>query len=164
MDADTFTVYPAADNYDVSTDISLSEEKPRENSISIEKYRKLPLSKQKCKTDFDCREILKQLKSLITDTAALKELKGKLIEVEEKFSKHTPVNHGVVEEHPKAKMELEKNVKRKFESLPLPRKKIELTGTVGVASKARKFSSIIGITKNIRELSSLTFLVLQKRI
>ena len=84
--------------------------------------------------------------------------------MEEKFSKHTPVNHGVVEEHPKAKMELEKNVKRKFESLPLPRKKIELTGTVGVASKARKFSSIIGITKNIRELSSLTFLVLQKRI
>ena len=26
LDADTFTVYPAPENYDVSTDISLSEE------------------------------------------------------------------------------------------------------------------------------------------
>ena len=76
--ADTSTVYPAADNYVVSTDISLSEEKPGENNISVENYRELQLSKQKCKTDFDCREILEQLKSLtitITDTAALKELK-----------------------------------------------------------------------------------------
>ena len=83
LDADTSTVYPAADNY-VSTDISLSEEKPRENNISIENYRELPLSKQKCKTDFDCREVLKQLKPLtyiITDTAALKELKENLIDV-----------------------------------------------------------------------------------
>ena len=64
FDADTSALYPAADNYDVSTDISLSEEKPRENNISIENYRELPLSKQKCKTDFDCREILKQLKLL----------------------------------------------------------------------------------------------------
>ena len=63
LDADTSTLYPAADNY-VSTGISLSEEKPRENNISIENYRELPLSKQKCKTDFDCREILKQLKLL----------------------------------------------------------------------------------------------------
>ena len=48
------------------------------NNISIENYRELPLSKQNCKTDFDDRKILKQLKLLtyiITDTAALKELK-----------------------------------------------------------------------------------------
>ena len=32
----------------------------------------------------------------------------------DKFSKHAPVDHGLVLEHPKAKMELEKNVKRKF--------------------------------------------------
>ena len=78
LDADTSTLYPAADNYDVSTVTSLSEEKPRENNISVENYRELPLSKQKCKTDFGCREILKQLKLLtyiITDIAALKELK-----------------------------------------------------------------------------------------
>ena len=55
LDADTSALYPAADNYDVSTDISLSEEKQRENNISTEKYRVLPLSKQKRKTDFDCR-------------------------------------------------------------------------------------------------------------
>ena len=73
---------------DVSTGISISEEKPRENNTSIENYRELPLSKQKCKTDFDCREILKQLKSLtiiITDTAALKKLKENLIDVRDKF-------------------------------------------------------------------------------
>ena len=73
--ADTSTLYPVADNYDVSTAISLSEEKPRENNILIENYKELPLSKQKCKTDFDWREILKQLKSLtyiIIDTTALK--------------------------------------------------------------------------------------------
>ena len=78
LDADTSTLYPVADNYDVSTVTSLSEEKPRENNVSIENYRELPLSKQKCKTDFGCREILKQLKLLtyiITDIAALKELK-----------------------------------------------------------------------------------------
>ena len=78
LDADSSIVYPAADNYDVSIDIPLSKEKRRENNISIENYRELSLSKQKCKTDFDCREILKQLKLLthiITDTAALKELK-----------------------------------------------------------------------------------------
>ena len=117
MDADTPTVYPAADNY-VSTDISLSEEKPRENNISIENYRELPLSKQKCKTDFDCREVLKQLKPLtyvITDTPALKELKENLIDVRDKFSKHAPLGHSLVVEHPKAKMELKKDVKRKFE-------------------------------------------------
>ena len=55
LDADTSTVYPAADNCNVSTDISLSEEEPRENNISIENYRELPLSKQICKTNFDCR-------------------------------------------------------------------------------------------------------------
>ena len=55
FDADTSALYPAADNYDVSTDISLSEEKQRENNISTENYRVLPLSKQKRKTDFDCR-------------------------------------------------------------------------------------------------------------
>ena len=59
----------------------------------------------------------------------------------DKFSKHAPVDHSIVEEHPKAKMELHENVKRKFESLPLPWKKIKLTGRVGVASEARKFSS-----------------------
>ena len=111
LDADTSTLYPAADNY-VSTGISLSEEKPRENNISIENYRELPLSKQKCKTDFDCREILKQLKSLtiiITDTAALKKLKENLIDARDKFSKHAPVYHGlVVVEHPRAKMQSEK--------------------------------------------------------
>ena len=97
MDADTSTVYPAVDNYDVSTDISLSEEKPKQNNISVENYRELPLSKQKCKTNFVCREILKQLKSLmyiITDTAALKELKENLIDVSDKFSKHAPVYYG----------------------------------------------------------------------
>ena len=141
LDADTSTLYPAADYY-VSTVTSLSEEKPRENNISIENYRKLPLSKQECKTDFDCREILKQLKSLtyiITDTVALKELKEKLIDVRDKFSKHATVDHGLVVEHPEAKMGLEKNVKRKLESVPLPKKKIKLTGRVGAASEARKF-------------------------
>ena len=44
-------------------------------------------------------------------------------------------------------MELDKNVKRKFESLPLPRKKIKLTGRVGAASEAWKFSSNIKITE-----------------
>ena len=156
MDADTSTVYPAADNY-VSTDISLSEEKPRENNISIENYRELPLSKQKCKTDFDCREVLKQLKPLtyiITDTAALKELKENLTDVRDKFSKSAPVGHGLVVEHPKAKMELKKNVKRKFESLPLLRKNIKLTGTVGATSEPRKSSSNIKITeKNLEDLT-----------
>ena len=55
------------------------------------------------------------------------------------------MDHGLVVEHSKAKMELEENVKRKFESLPLPRKKIKLTGRVGVACEARKFSSNIKI-------------------
>ena len=117
MDVDSSTVYPAADNYDVSADISLSEEKPRQNNISIENYRKLTLSKQKCKKHFDCREILKQLKSLtyiITDTTALKKLKENLIDAREKFSKHAPVDHGLAVEHPKAEMELEENVERKF--------------------------------------------------
>ena len=57
----------------------------------------------------------------------------------DKFSKHAPVDYGLVVEHPKAKMELVKNVKRKLESLPLPRKKIKLTGRVGAATEARKF-------------------------
>ena len=104
LDADTSTLYPAVDNYDVSTDISLSKEKPRENNISIENYREslLPVNKPKCKTDLDCREILKQLKSLtyiITDAATLKELKENLIDVRDKFSKHAPVDHGLVVEH-----------------------------------------------------------------
>ena len=157
LDADTSTVYPTAENNDVSTDISLSEEKPRENNISFENYRELPLSKQKCKTDFDCREILKQLKWLtyiINDTAALKELKENLIDVRDKFSTHAPVNHGLVVEHLKAKMELEQNVKRKFESLSLLRKMIKLTGRVGAASEARKSSSNIKITeKNLKDLT-----------
>ena len=45
LDADTSAVYPAADNYDVSADITLSEEKPRQNNISIENHIELPLSK-----------------------------------------------------------------------------------------------------------------------
>ena len=112
---------------------------------------------KKCKTDFGCREIFKQLKSLtyiITDTAALKELEENLIDVRDKFSKHAPVDHGLIIEYPKAKMELEENVKRKFESLPLSRKKIKLTVRVGVASEARKFSSNIKITE--KDLKDLT--------
>ena len=71
----------------------------------------------------------------------------------DKFSKHAPVDHGLVLEHPKAKMELEKNVKRKFENLPLPRKKIKLTGRVGAANEARQFSSNIKITeKDLKNL------------
>ena len=100
---------------------------------------------------------MKQLKSLtyiISDTAALEELKENLIDVKDKFSKHAPVDHDVVVEHPEAKMELDKNVKRKFESLPLPRKKIKLTGRVGAASEARKFSSNINITE--KDLKDLT--------
>ena len=71
---------------------------------------------------------MKQLKSLtyiITDTVALKELKENLIDARDKFSKHATMDHGLVVEHPEAKMELEKNVKRKLESVPLPRKKIK---------------------------------------
>ena len=123
----------------------------------MENYRELPLSKQKCKTHFDCREILKQRKSsthIITDTAPLKELNENLIDVRDKFSKHAPVDHGLIIEYPKAKMELEENVKRKFESLPLSRKKIKLTVRVGVASEARKFSSNIKITE--KDLKDLT--------
>ena len=72
----------------------------------------------------------------------------------DKFSKHALVDHGLVVEHPKAKMELEKNIKRKLESLPLPRKKIKLTGRVGAASEAWKFSSNIKITeKNLKDLT-----------
>ena len=100
---------------------------------------------------------MKQLKSLtyiITDTAALKELKENLVDVRDKFSKHAPVDHGLVVEHPKAKMELEKNVKRKLESLPLPRKMIKLTSRVGAASEARKFSSKTKITE--KDLKGLT--------
>ena len=61
--------------------------------------------------------------------------------MKDKFSKHAPVDHSLVIEHPKAKMELEENLKRKFESLPFLRKKMKLTGRVGVASEAGKFSS-----------------------
>ena len=57
------------------------------------------------------------------------------------WDKYAPVDHALVVEHPKAKMGLKENVKRKFESLPSPWKKIKLTGRVGVASEARKFSS-----------------------
>ena len=57
-------------------------------------------------------------------------------------------------EHPKAKTELEKNVKRKLENLPLPRKKIKLTSRVGAVSEARKFSSNIKITE--KDLKDLT--------
>ena len=67
---------------------------------------------------------------MICDTAALKELKQNLIDVREKFSKHAPVGHGFVVKHPKAKTKLEENIKSKFESLPLSRKKIKLTGRV----------------------------------
>ena len=71
----------------------------------------------------------------------------------DQFSKHAPVDHGLVLEHPKAKTELEKNVKRKFENLPLHRKKIKLTGRVGAASEARQFSSNIKITeKDLKDL------------
>ena len=99
-------------------------------------------------------EQLKSLTYVITDTAALKELKENLIDVRDKFSKHAPVDHGLVVEHPKAKMELEKNVKRKLESLTLPRKKIKLTGRVGAASEARKFLSNINITeKDLKDLA-----------
>ena len=72
----------------------------------------------------------------------------------DKFSKHALVDHGLVVEHPKAKMELEKNIKRKLESLPLPRKKIKLTGRVGAASEAWKFSSNIKITE--KDLKDVT--------
>ena len=157
LDAHTSTLYPAADNYDACTVTSFSEGKPRENNISIENYRELSLSKQKCKTDFDYRENLKQLKSLtyiITDTAAPKELNENLIDVRDKFSNHALVDHGLVVEHPKIKMELEKNVKRKLESFSLPRKKIKLTGRAGAASEARKFSSNIKITE--KALKDLT--------
>ena len=72
----------------------------------------------------------------------------------DKFSTHAPVNHGLVVEHPKAKMELEQNVKRKLESLSLLRKMIKLTGRVGAASEARKSSSNIKITeKNLKDLT-----------
>ena len=30
------------------------------------------------------------------------------------FSKHAPVDHHLIVEHPKAKIELEENIKRKF--------------------------------------------------
>ena len=45
LDGDTSTVYPAANHYDVSTDISRYDEKPRQNNISIEHYIELPLSR-----------------------------------------------------------------------------------------------------------------------
>ena len=70
------------------------------------------------------------------------------------FSKHAPVDHGLVVEHPKAEIELKENVKMKFESLPLPRKNIKLTDWVGVATKARKFSSNIKITE--KDLKNFT--------
>ena len=100
---------------------------------------------------------MKQRKSsthIITDTAPLKELNENLIDVRDKFSKHAPVDHGLVVAHQKAKMELEKNVKRKFESLPLSRKKIKLTGRVGIAREARKFSRNIKISeKGLKDLT-----------
>ena len=72
----------------------------------------------------------------------------------DKFSKHAPVDHGLVVAHPKAKMELEENVKRKFESLPLSRKKIKLTGRVGIAREARKFSRNFKISeKGLKDLT-----------
>ena len=92
---------------------------------------------------------MKQLKS------ALKELKENLIiDVTDTFLKHGLVDHGLAVEHPKAKMELEKNIKRKFESLPLLRKKIKLNDRVGAGSEARTFSSNIKITeKNLKDLT-----------
>ena len=86
------------------------------------------------------------MKQLIFDICnhqhpAFKELKEILIDVRDKFSKHEPVDHSLVVEHPKAKMESEENLKREFEILPLPRKKMKLTGRVDVASEAGKFSS-----------------------
>ena len=66
---------------------------------------------------------LKLLTYIITDTAGLKELKENLIDVRDKFSKHAPWNHGIEVQHPKAKIVLEENVKRKFQSVSLPPKK-----------------------------------------
>ena len=51
------------------------------------------------------------------------------------------MDHSLEVEHPTAKMELEENLKKKFESPPSPGKKTKLTGKVGVASEARKFLS-----------------------
>ena len=77
-----------------------------------------------------------------------------LMDVRDKFSKHASVDHCLVVEHLKAKMELEENEKKKFESPPLARKNIKLAGRVGVSSKARKFSSNIKITEE--DLKDLT--------
>ena len=51
LDTDTSSFFPATDNYNVFY-ISLSEEKPIENNISVENYRELPLSKKKMKDRF----------------------------------------------------------------------------------------------------------------
>ena len=81
-----------------------------------------------------------------------------LMDVRDKFSKHASVDHCLVVEHLKAKMELEENEKKKFESPPLARKNIKLAGRVGVASKARKFSSNIKITEeDLKDLTKKKF-------
>ena len=51
---------------------------------------------------------------IITDTAAINKLIENLINVRDMFSKHAPVDHHLIVEHPKAKIELEENIKRKF--------------------------------------------------
>ena len=96
---------------------------------------------------------LKSLTYIITDTAAIKEWKESLINVRDKFFKHAQ-RISLVVEHPKTKMDLEKNIKRKFESLSLLQKKINSADIVGVASEARKFLSNIKITE--KDLKDLT--------
>ena len=58
---------------------------------------------------------------------------------------HRPVDHGLVVEHLKTKMELEKNVKRKFESLPLLRRKIKLVLPV----RPESFQTTLRLQKRI---------------
>ena len=121
----------------------------------LEKTKKQTNNKLK----FNCRKILKMIKSLtflVDDTSALEDLNEDLRELHDRFKEFTPIDHGLVVEDPKAKKQIQNVLKRKaWENLPVPKeKKSKLTGRVGITSEAKRLACNITIPKDAPKITS----------
>ena len=125
------------------------------------KFEELTAKKEKVKLDFSWREIIKEIKSLnciIDNHNALENLKQRLTEARDEVAQYALTDNGLVVENSKEKVKLEKSLKWKsMENLPMPKiRKSKLTGRVGVASEAKRFTSNISVSEKYRSNASNT--------
>ena len=94
-----------------------------------------------------CREVLGQIRSLtylVYDSEALEDLEEKLLDLLSEFSGHAPNDDGIITE--RVESQRRSVVKKYADTIPKAKaRKSALTGRVGIAAEARKFSSVISV-------------------